>query len=1153
MPEFIHLHNHTHFSLQDGACTVEGLVEAAKKNGMSAVALTDHGVLYGVPEFYRKATDKGIKPIIGMEAYIVLDGTRHDRGKNETLNRKRKNYYHLILLAKNMQGYKNLIKLSTIGFREGYYYRPRIDIESLEKHRDGLICSSACLGGIVSYFLAENDFERARSVTRQFKELFAEDFYLEIQDHGIDRDAAVLQGVPKLAKEFNIKILATNDCHYINKEDAIAHNILQLFSDKSADTDYTKLKYGTDQIYFKSSEEMAKLFRQFPDAIENTLEVASKINLEFKNKEYHFPVFPIPPESKSTTLEEYLDELATERLKKRYKEITPEIQMRFDFELKTIKEMGFAGYFLVVQDFINHAKNNKIPVGPGRGSAAGSLVAYVLGITNVDPLQYGLLFERFLNPARKSMPDIDVDFADDERGKVIEYVKSKYGADCVAQIVTFNRLASKQVLRDVARVLKIPIPTVNKITKYIPSVFGKVATIDEALNKVPELKWVRDSKDPIIIELIKNARILEGMNRNTSKHAAGVVITPGEVSNYVPLSSTTGQEDIVTQYNMKELEDAGLLKMDFLGLRTLTIIRDTITLVKKNHNIDIDIDAIPVDDEKTFQLFWKGQTTGIFQFESGQMREYLKRLKPTSISDLAAMNALYRPGPMDYINEFIDRKFGKKPILYIDAALEPILRETYGIIVYQEQVIQIANKVAGMSLADADNLRRAMGKKDAAAMQKQEEKFVNGAIANGLPAEKAKAIFESIDKFANYGFNKSHAVAYSVVAYQTAYLKAHYPPEFIAANLKNEISKTEKVSVFLDDCRKLHIDVLPPDINNPSVSFDVEKKKIKFGLAAIKNVGEGPIENLIKAKEQLGRKFTSIFDVCAHVDTRIMNKRALEGLIQAGAFDSISANRRQLFESVEIALQYGANQQQLLEQNKNSLFGDMASEAVLPEPSLPPVEDWPENERLAKEREVVGFYISDHPLKKYEIEYQFFTNLHLGEISEEEGIPQRIKVCGVITDFRTKIDSKGKTMAFFSLDDLSGSCECLMFGSAYEKTGNLLSVGSVVYVTGEAESTGDSVKLHIDEVIPIEKVREQLTKYIKIIVDESRHDRSTIIQLKDLLIKHKGKFPVFLEVIGNGSGSVIYRLNDFSVKTTNTAIKEITKLLGEDTVSLIPK
>lgn len=1155
MSDYIHLHNHTHYSLQDGACTVEGLVAAAKRHNMHAVALTDHGVMYGIAEFYRTAVKEGIKPIIGMEAYVVSEGSRFERGKEninperlgENGKKRQKHYNHLILLAKNKEGYKNLSKLSTLGHTEGFYYKPRIDLELLRTYHKGIICSSACAGGVVSVHLRRGDYQKAKETAVTYKEIFGDDFYLEVQDHNMEVEKPILEGMPKLSRELGIKLVATNDCHYIERDHAIAHNILLLLADKTGQ-DYRNLRYGTDQVYFKSQEEMIKLFKNYKGAIENTLEIESKIDLKLDFEGHHFPVFPIPADSPAKTLDDYFELLAMEGLHRRFEKITPEIKERFDYEIDTIKQMGFAGYFLIVQDFINSSRKMNIPVGPGRGSVAGSLVAYTLGITNIDPLKYNLLFERFLNPERKSMPDIDVDFADDKRGEVIEYVKDKYGNNCVSQIITFNRLSSKAVIRDVARVLKIPIPTVNKITKFIPSKFGKVYTIDLALKEVPELKWVRDSKEPDIQNLIKYAKVLEGMNRNASKHAAGVVITPDDVSNYVPLANAVSQTDIVTQFNMKDIESVGLLKMDFLGLRTLTIIRDTIELVKKNHGIEINIEEIPDNDEKTFQLFAKGQTTGIFQFESGPMREYLKKLKPGSINDLAAMNALYRPGPMEFIDDFIDRKHGNKEVTYLHPILESILKETYGVIVYQEQVIQIANKAAGMSLAEADILRRAMGKKDLKAMKQQREKFVAGATKNNITKKVAEEIFEAIDKFANYGFNKSHAVAYSLVAYQTAYLKAHYTPEFLAANLKNEFGNSDKVRSFLEDCRKLKIEVLPPDVNFPSVYFDVDNEKIRFGMSAIKNVGISAVEEIIRSRERLGRNFTSIFDFCSNVDTRIVNKRTLEGLVLAGAFDSIDDRRAVLFAAVEDALDFGHKAQNSKLNSENSLFGDI-EEIKAAEPELPRIPLWSQKERLAREREVIGFYVTGHPLRKYELEYNSFTTINLGETEILEDLDS-VRACGVITSLKTKIDKSGRTMAFFTLDDFYGSCECLMFAKVYEKYGQFIKEEECIFINGKSESSGDAIKIHIEEVVPLVEARGKFAQSVKINIDKQKNTPENLVELKNILSKNKGNVPLYLHLANNGSKERLFFLKDFKVQLTDEFLKSVTNLFGENSIML---
>jgi DNA polymerase-3 subunit alpha len=1149
MPEFIHLHNHSHYSLQDGACTVDGLINAAKKHGMKSVALTDHGVMYGAIEFYKKAIAAGVKPIIGMEAYVVISGNRFER-KSEQANgngRRRKNYNHLILLAKNSEGYKNLRILTTLGHTEGFYYRPRIDLELIKKYRDGLICTSACAGGVVASHLVNGDYRKAKEVAETYKEIFEEDFYLEIQDHNMKVEIPILDLMPKLAKELGIKLVATNDCHYIEPDHAVAHNILLLLGDKMG-ADYRDLRYGTDQVYFKSADEMAELFNDYDGAIENTLEIDEKIELNLDFGEYHFPKFPIPDDSPVKTTDEYFENLAWQGLKKRNLTLTKELEDRFKFEIDAIKSMGFSGYLLIVQDFINAAREKSIPVGPGRGSVAGSLVAYALGITNINPLDFNLLFERFLNPARRSMPDIDVDFADDQRNEVIDYVKDKYGQDSVSQIITFNRLSSKAVIRDVARVLKIPIPTVNNITKHIPSKFGKVYKINQALAEVPELKWVKDSDENEIQELIKHARVLEGMNRNASKHAAGVVITPGPVSEYVPLATAVSQNEVVTQYNMKDIENVGLLKMDFLGLRTLTIIRDTLELLKKNHGIELDIDKISFDDSNVYQLFTKGQTTGIFQFESPPMREYLKKLKPTCLSDLAAMNALYRPGPMEFIDEFIDRKYQKKKVEYLHPVLENILKETYGIIVYQEQVIQIANKIGGMSLAEADILRRAMGKKDLSAMKEQKIKFIKGALKNNISKKVADNIFKAIDKFANYGFNKSHAVAYSYIAYQTAFLKAYYTPEFLAANMTNEFLNTDKVTKFLEDCRKLKIQILPPDVNNPSVNFDVEESKIRFGLSAIKNVGKGAVEEIIRCRNKIGRNFKSIFEFCMHVDTRIVNKRAMEGLVTAGAFDSVNKNRASLFKTIESALDLGHRCQNSKLVSEESLFGGTA-EIKVTEPKLPQASPWSEKETLAKERKVVGFYVTGHPLHKYDIEYKSFVNFQIGDTDNLQEL-ENVRSIGVITGVRTKIDRAGNPMAFFTIDDFSGSCECLMFAKVYSEFGKYVIEEEPVFVVGNLESSGDTVKMHVNKLLPLELARKELPQSIRLIVNRDETTPEKLAGLKPVLKDNKGKLPVYLQVVSNGNKGSLYSLNDFKVELSDSFFNKLNELLGEDSIIL---
>lgn len=1146
MCDFVHLHNHSHYSLQDAACTVDSLITATQKNDMHALALTDHGVMFGISEFYKKAKKANIKPIIGCEIYINFTGSRFERGEKNVGRQKSKHYNHLVLIAKNDIGYKNLLKLTTQGFTEGFYYKPRIDLDLLREKSEGLICTSACLAGPVAAPLLNGDYQKAKENSIILHEIFGEDFFLELQDHGMAEDKPILEGIPKLSRELGIPMICTNDIHYIEKEHSIAHNILLLLSDKTGNKDYRNLRYSTDEIYFKSSGQMKDLFKGYKGAIENTLAIEEKVNVNLDFEQFHYPIFPIPKESNAKNLDEYFELLAKEGLDKRFKTINKNIEDRFNYEVDIIKTMGYSGYFLITQDFINAAKSKGIPVGPGRGSAAGSLVAYALGITNVDPLQYNLLFERFLNPSRKSMPDIDIDFADDQRGEVIEYVKEKYGEKSVCQIVTFNRLSSKAVLRDVARVLNIPIPVVNSITKWIPSKFGRVFSINQALDEVPELKWVKDSKDESIINLLKYAKILEGMNRNSSKHAAGVVITPGEVSDLVPMASAGANGDLVTQYNMKELDSAGILKMDFLGLRTLTIIRDAIDLIEKTRGFIVEIDDIPVDDKITFEMLSKGQTTGVFQFESAPMKEHLKNLKPTSIKDLSAMNALYRPGPMEFIDDFIDRKHGRKPIEYLHPLLEEILSETYGIIVYQEQVIQIANKIAGMSLAEADILRRAMGKKDLDEMARQKTKFVAGAVENGIPKKIAEEIFVVIDKFANYGFNKSHAVAYSFVAYQTAYLKANYPAEFLAANLSNEFGNPDKVTILLDDCRKLKIHVMVPNVNKPSVKFTVENNEIVFGMSAIKNVGVNAVKEIESAHKKLGRNFKSIYDFTTNTDTHLVNKRALEGLVLAGAFDSISIDRAKNFAAIEHALSFGSKVQAATLSQKDSLFGEIQEEMKIEEPELPDVESWTHKDQLAKEREALGFYLSDHPLRKFEAEYNSFSTIKLGDPDTFKN-EEFVRACGVVTSVRTRMDKSGRNMAFFKLDDFSGSCECIMFGKVFSECGELIVPESTIMVMGKLESSGDAVKLHAEEVIELSKAAETLTKSIGVLVDIEKHSEQTIFDIKKIFTEHEGNIPVIIYVKTNGTAKRF--IIDYKIRLSEKFIANIQEILGDEAIA----
>jgi DNA polymerase-3 subunit alpha len=1150
--QFVHLHNHTHYSLLDGAATVQSLVNAAVANNMPAVAITDHGVLFGAIEFYKRATKAGIKPIIGCEAYIVTKGNRFE--KKVDTNRMSKGegrgiYHHIVLLAKNAVGYKNLIRLCTIGHTEGFYFKPRIDAEVLAQYHEGIIATSACPAGIVGEQLVNGNYKEAVEYASIYQNIFGEDFYIEIQNHGLQSEQAILAGAPKIARELGIKLVATNDCHYIKQEHAIPHNIMLYIPEASSTNipDYQKLRYQTDQLYFKSTAEMIALFKDYPEAIESTLEIANKCNLQIELKKNHMPAFPIPIEAGISDPNEYFERLVRVGVKKRYETVTREIEERVVHEINIIKAMGYAGYFLIVQDFINAARAMDVPVGPGRGSAAGSIVSYALGITDVDPLKYDLLFERFLNPDRVSMPDIDIDFADNKREKVIEYVKQKYGEKSVAQIATFGTMSSRAALKDVGRVLGIQLSVIDSITKQIPVVQGKVTRIEEALKTVPDLKWVNQSSDEKIKLLIDTAKVLEGMNRNLSTHAAGVVIAPGDISDYVPMYKTP-QTDSMTQYNMKDLEDAGLLKMDFLGLRTLTVIDDALKMIEQGHGIKVDLSKIPEADEKTLGLFTRGQTVALFQFESTGMQDYLRKLKPTSIHDLVAMNALYRPGPMDNIPDFIDRKNGKQKIIYLHPKLEPILRETYGVIVYQEQVIKIASEIGGLSLSQADLLRRAMGKKDKELMAKQKKEFVENAVGKNIEQKIAAEIFDLIEKFASYGFNKSHSVAYSVLAYQTAYLKAHYPAEYMAATLSSEMDNTDKIVVLIDECRKLGIDVLPPDVNESGVSFVVTSKGIRFGLSAIKNVGVGAVEQIVKARNEKGR-FKDIFDFCVRVDLRLANKKTIEGLVQAGAFDSLQNNRAQLFNNVESAIAYGQDLQEQIEKGQSNLF-DLGGAKVTNRPMLRNTADWSEAEKLSREKVVLGFYVSGHPLLKYRDEIE---GLATAKLNEAQTVRQgaTIRVCGIISDIKKKIDKRGKTMAFVTIEDFTGKADCIVFADTFQKYSALLQTNSIVMMTGKNDGNEEAIKVIVNDVIGIDEVRKKYAKAVIININLDTAEEKVVFELVKLIERHKGPCQCLLSLSGSGLGNnSIYLSRKYTVDPNSQFTDGVKKLVGQNAVRL---
>ncbi len=1175
MEHFCHLHCHTQYSLLDGAARIESLLKRAAAYDISAVAITDHGNLFGAPEFYRTAEKMGLQPIIGCEFYLT-PGSRFDRNERTR--------YHQVLLAKNETGYRNLIKLSSLSYLEGYYYKPRIDRELLVQYREGLIATTCCLQGEIPQTLLEQGEAAARKVFEWYLELFGEDYYIEIQDHGLLEQKKVNAVLLRWAKEYGVKVLATNDVHYVDRTDAEAHDVLLCLQTGKDLSDPNRMRFDNDQFYLKSPAEMRQaLLADIPPSLVDemmatTAEVAEKCRFQLPLGRLLMPHYPIPAEY-GGDMDAYLRDLVFQGAHRRYGDPLPQaVAERLEFELSVIQKMGFAGYFLIVQDFTTAARQLGVRVGPGRGSAAGSAVAYCLGITNIDPLKYDLLFERFLNPERVSMPDIDIDFDDRGRGKVIDYVVQKYGRENVCQIITFGTMGAKMAIRDVARVLGIPLAQADRIAKLIPE--GPKVTLAEAYEEVPELRALKQSSDPQIRKLLHYAEVLEGSVRHTGVHAAGVIIAPGRLSDYIPIAIAKGKDNdtITTQYDGKWIEEFGLLKMDFLGLKTLTILNDTLALVKANHGLELDLDQIPLDDPKTFELFQRGETVAIFQFESEGMREWLRKLKPTSIDDLIAMNALYRPGPMDLIPKYIARKHGLEPVEYPHPLLEPVLKNTYGIPVYQEQVMEMARVIAGYTLGQADLLRRAMGKKKPEEMKRHREVFREGAARlHGIPTEKADEIFDMMEKFAGYGFNKSHSAAYSIVAYQTAYLKANFPAEFMAAAMTSEMGDTKKLAVVLDEARRMGLELLPPSINHSQAHFTVEAGRIRFGLGAIKGVGLSAIEAIIQARQKYG-PFRTIFDLVRHVDLRVVNKKVLEALVRSGALDDLEGHRAQKLEAIDLALQYAQKFQgeQLLGQA--SLFGASGSRSALPEPNLPVVQPWSRAQCLKEERELIGFYVTGHPLEAYRAEVNAFATATLAGLSRmleaTDATPEingaangytngsahgftaqpnrpRHRICGIITELQRRTGRNGRPMAFATIEDFTGQGELVLFSSVLERALPHLEVDAVVLVEGQVEVRGGNVKILVDEVWPMWKVRE----LVEVLVVQINLEQVTVEQIERfhaLCTAHPGtcklQFDLLSPQFPNGHQRLVSR--QCLVELSDRFLQQTLKLFGAEAVRL---
>jgi DNA polymerase-3 subunit alpha len=1145
---FVHLHVHTQYSLLDGAIRLDDLFKKVKEFKMPAIAMTDHGNMFGAIEFYKKAKEAGVKPILGCEVWIA-PGSRLDKGQG----RAGQANHHLILLAADLQGYRNLCKLLTAAHFEGFYYKPRVDKEVLRRHHEGLIALSACLHGEVADLALSEDQEKVLRAVHEYQSIFGSDrFYLEIQDTGMPEQKRVNALLIDLGRTFSIPLVATNDCHYLNAEDSRAHDILLCIQTGKSVEDADRLRFSTDQLYFKPPENMMEAFAHCPEALENTWKIADLCNLELPMGETHLPVFKLP---EHVSGEQILAELAWEGLEDRFKQFR-ESKLAFDSnqeeiyrerlktEIDVIQRMGFSGYFLIVADFICFARENDVPVGPGRGSAAGSLVAYALKITNIDPIRYGLLFERFLNLERKSLPDIDVDFCMDRREKVISYVSEKYGGrDQVAQIITFGKLQARAVIRDVGRALNMPYVEVDRIAKLIPNELN--ISIDKAVQKEGRLRELLEA-DPKVKELLIIAQALEGLPRHASTHAAGVIISDRPLVDYLPLYKGPDNE-VMTQYDMKSVEAVGLIKFDFLGLKTLTVIDHALRLIKERKGTGLDMDLIPMDDLETFQLLSRGDTTGVFQLESSGMRDLLVRMKPACFEDIIALVALYRPGPMEsgMISDFLRSKRGEQAISYPLPQLEPILKETYGVIVYQEQVMQIANMLARYSLGESDILRRAMGKKKPEIMAAERERFLKGADEQGIDSQKAQQVFDLMEKFAGYGFNKSHSAAYGLIAYQTAYLKAHYPLEFMAALLTCDVNNTNNVVKFISECREKRIQVLPPDVNKSDKVFTVIDEGIRFGLAAVKNVGEGAIDVILETRESDG-EFSSIFDFCERVDLRKVNKRVIESLVKAGAFDFTSAKRAQLMTAVDDAI----NRTQALRKERSegqvNLFAIVDSPGSTPKvvSSLPDSEEWKERQKLAFEKEALGFYISGHPLDRHAQDLAFLATTDIpGLASMVDG--QLVRVGGVSSEVKPYTTKKGDRMGFFLLEDMESSVEVVVFSDLFKTCVELLEADEPLLVSGRVSTNEKGLKLVAQAIVPLKSAREKLTVGLDIRLKGGELDANRLWALKDIMRMYQGDCETLLIVDIPEVGEVVFSLpRELWVTPDRELVQEVNRVFG---------
>lgn len=1131
MSEFVHLHVHSEYSLLDGAGRVSDLVRRAKEAGMPAVALTDHGNMYGAVEFFKQARKYGIRPIIGCEVYIA-PRSRFDKvaGEGEA-------YYHLVLLAETQAGYSQLVELVSRAYTEGFYYKPRIDKALLAEHHEGLIGLSACIAGEIPSLILKGDVAAAEAAAREYVDIFGQDnFFIEIQDHGIPEQQESNPKLVELARKLQVGLVATNDIHYIDRADANAHDVLLCIQTGKCVEDTVRMRFPSEEFYLKTQGEMARLFPEYPEALTNTCRIAERCNVEFEFGQLHLPDFPVP---EGETADGFLLALCEKALPERYPDAGTEVKRRLEFELSVIQTMGFSSYFLIVWDFVRFARESKIPVGPGRGSAAGSIVAYLLKITNIDPLKYGLLFERFLNPERVTMPDIDIDFCYVRRGKIIEYVASRYGSDHVAQIITFGTMAARAAIRDVGRALNVSFGEVDRIAKLVPTVLN--ITLKDALAMSQELKRLYDD-DPTARKVLDIAMSLEGLPRHASTHAAGLVIAKDSLNCQVPVQNSA-DGFITTQFDKDCIEEIGFLKMDLLGLRTLTVIGDTIDLVRAHRQIEIDIDAIPLADPATCEMLSRGETVGVFQMESAGMTNLVKELRPQRFDDLIPLVALYRPGPLNsgMVEDFVRGRHGTKQSVYQHPMLEPILADTFGVILYQEQVMQIASVMGGFTLGQADLLRRAMGKKKHDVLAAQRERFLTGATERGVTLQVANEVFSLMEKFADYGFNKSHSAAYALVAYQTAYLKAHYPAEFMAAMLTSVMGESDRVGYFIEECRKNGIKILPPDINRSKLSFSVEDSSIRFGLAGVKNVGEGAIESIVKARNQ--GEFKSLVDFCERIDMRLVNKRVLESLIKAGAFDWTGLRRSQLLHVCEPAVDLAIARQRDKNNGQIGLFGEEQMNCI-DELRIPDMEELPKAQILAMEKEMTGFFVTGHPLDAFREQLTGVSKI--GTILSKECTDnQSVQLGGIVTAAKRIPTKNGETMCFINLEDFTGTVEVIVFPRTFERTGPLLVPDLAVLIGGRVSITDDKIKVIAETVSPL---GQQRVREVRLRIRKEQETPDVFEQLKQTFTLCKGETTVYLQLVDQGR--TIKTEKQFWIQPSAIAIKKLETILGPGSVLL---